>query len=555
MVVGAHHHLIADYRMFVFIRRGDLSGPIYLSALLIAGNQVWSAYTKRALMISVNEFKNIFGNILRHMGSSRKIVNRLNIFRRKTARKDCENPDILLVTAPPWGIHNPPLGLAYLATYLRSNGIPAGVFDFNIALYRRIHPKWHKLWLPEYKNWWSNPEHFKELKEEFAEDIDWAVDQILRYDTPVIGFSVVDPKERTTIVIIQKTLEKYPSKRIILGGPAVSTPGQRKIFSDSLGEAIDYFVVGEGEGILLELMRTYKSNSFNVGPETEITSPGIVRKEISDLNTLPYPTYDEFDLSMYDGGSLFVEWSRGCISSCAYCKGRQLHGRYRMKRARYIVDELEFHCQRYHNNYFIVCDNLLNGNVRELERVCDLLIERRLPIQWEGQAIPYRKMTSPVLSKMKAAGCCKLQWGLESGSDKVLQNIRKGNIFKVHEAQEVIRCCHRAGIRTELFIMVGLPGEDDTEFRKTEGFIRRNRNYIDLIKSINTVHLVHGTDLYDCAEDYGLCLPEKGWYYLWHSKDGHNDYPSRVRRARSLIDLAGNLGIKVQEHNLYEGGT
>lgn len=490
---------------------------------------------------------------MRQLSLFPRIVNRLNVFQRKTVIESGQKSDILLVTTPPWGIHNPPLGLAYLATYLRSNGIATGVFDFNIALYRKIPSKWHKLWLPEYKNWWSNPEHFKELKREFSKDIEWAIDQIARHNTAVIGFSVVDPKERTTIAIIQKILEKNPSKKIILGGPAVSTPEQRNIFNEYLGAAIDYFVIGEGESILLELMRAYKSNSFNLGSETETTSPGMVRKEIRDLNSLPYPTYSEFDLTMYDGGSLFVEWSRGCISACAYCKGRQLHGRYRMKRARYIVDELEFHWQRYHNNYFIVCDNLLNGNIRELERVCDLLIEKKLPIKWEGQAIPHRKMTSHVLNKMKAAGCCKLQWGLESGSDNVLQNIRKGNVFKVHEAEEVIRCCHCAGIRTELFIMVGLPGEDDTEFRKTEGFIRRNQNYIDLIKSINTVHLVHGTDLYDCAEDYGISLPEKDWYYLWHSKDGQNDYPCRVERARSLIHLAENLGIKVQEHNLYEG--
>ncbi len=146
-----------------------------------------------------------------------------------------------------------------------------------------------------------------------------------------------------------------------------------------------------------------------------------------------------------------------------------------------------------------------------------------------------------------------MQWGLECGSDKVLKNIRKGYIFTVSEAEKVIRNSHQTGIQTELFLIVGLPGEDHKEFKKTEAFIRRNYKYIDLIKSVNTLHLVHGTDLFDHAKEYGLCLPKHNWHYLWFSKDGHNDYSLRCLRAQSLIELANGMGIKVQEHNLLEG--
>ncbi len=463
-----------------------------------------------------------------------------------------QNLDILLITAPPWGMHNPPLGLAYLSSYLRSNGISVAVFDFNISIYRRIKPSLHKLWLPEYKNWWSNPDLFRELSLKFSKDIEWAVEQILAYNAPVIGFSVVDPKERITIEIIQKVLAKAPSKKIILGGPAVSTPEQRKIFIDHLGNSIDFCVLYEGEKILLDLMQHYKGEGPAIFAESA-ERPLIVQKAIDDLSELPHPTYDDFDFSMYDGGSLIVEWSRGCISSCAYCKGRQVQDKYRMKKAEYIVAELEYHYNRYNIKYFVICDNLLNGKVKELERVCDLLISKKIPINWEGQGIPYKKMTSLLLNKMKAAGCSKLQWGLESGSDKVLQNIRKGKIFTVKEAEEVIRFSHGAGIRTELFIIVGLPGEDENEFNKTKAFLIRNKNYIDLIKSINTLHLVHGTDLFDNAHEYGLCLPQKCEHYLWYSKDGNNNYNHRIKRAKSLIKLAGEIGIQVQEHNLFEG--
>jgi hypothetical protein len=191
--------------------------------------------------------------------------------------------------------------------------------------------------------------------------------------------------------------------------------------------------------------------------------------------------------------------------------------------------------------------------VKELERVCDFLIDRNLPIAWEGQGIPYRKMTPPLVRKMKASGCRKIQWGLESGSDTVLAKCRKGQIFSVNDAEQVIRCSHESGIDTEVFIMVGLPGEDDKEFAKTEDFIHRNHTYIDRIKSVNTVHLVHGTELLTHANEYGLCLPTDNWHYLWYSEDGGNDYSQRLDRARSIIKLATSLGIEVMEHNLFEG--
>lgn len=461
--------------------------------------------------------------------------------------------EILLVTTPPWGVHNPPVGLAYLATYLRSRGIMSAVFDFNIGLYRRIDPAWHKLWLPEYKNSWSNPQTFQELMRTFDLDIEWAVETICSHDAPVVGFSVVDPKERMTIEIIRRMRDHGSEKRIILGGPAVSTPEQRQIFIEYLGSSVDYFVLGEGEEVLYDLIAKYRMNNFILPLSDELQKPLITHKPIGDISTVPHPTYDEFDFTMYDGGGLIVEWSRGCISSCAYCKGKGLLGSFRMKPAEYIVAELEHHYMHYGVDRFIVCDNLLNGNPAELMRACELLIAKHLPVKWEGQAIPYKKMTVELLTKMKQAGCYKIQWGLESASDMLLQNIGKGKIFQVQDVERVIRDCHNAGIRTELFLIAGLPGDTDAESKKTEDFIRKNRDLIDLIKSVNTLHLVHGTELFDHADAYGLCLPDTDWHYLWYEKNGQNSYPDRVRRARGIIQAATECGINVQEHNLLEG--
>ncbi len=478
-----------------------------------------------------------------------------NIFSHQKENSRKRDLDILLITAPPWGTHNPPIGLAYLSTFLQQNHIKATVFDGNIEFYRRIEPQWHKLWLPEFKNSWSSDNNFKKIIETHSGHIDWLAKKIISFSAPVLGFSVVDPKERMTIEMIRRILKSDPSKKIIMGGPAISTMEQRKIFLEELGASIDYFVEGPGEEILLKIMNKYIDDGYSVPSEKSGVSPLVVRKEISNLDKIPFPTYHEFNFSLYDGGGFFVEWSRGCISSCAYCKGRHLLGPYRMKKAEHIVAELEYLAKQYAFNHFIVCDNLLNGNINELNRLCDLIIERKLNITWEGQGIPYRKMTLPLLKKMKLAGCTKMQWGVESGSDKLLKNVAKGKIFSVEEVEVVLKNSFEAGINNEIFIIIGLPGENEIEFQKTVDFFKRNHKFINSIKSINTLHLVHGTDLYDYALDrFSLHLPqEDSWYYHWKSIDGENDYPKRVDRARRLITLAKELDLTVQEHNLYEG--
>ena len=121
------------------------------------------------------------------------------------------------------------------------------------------------------------------------------------------------------------------------------------------------------------------------------------------------------------------------------------------------------------------------------------------------------------------------------------------------EAAEVIRASHLAGIRTELFIIVGLPGENDAEFEKTKDFIHAHHDYIDVVKSVNTLHLVHGTELFDNAGEFGLFLPDTDWYYLWKEESGTNDYEQRKRRARELIDIIASYDIPLLEHNLFEG--
>jgi len=156
------------------------------------------------------------------------------------------------------------------------------------------------------------------------------------------------------------------------------------------------------------------------------------------------------------------------------------------------------------------------------------------------------------MQKLARAGCVELQLGLEAGSNSVLEKMRKRRLFSVEQAQDVVRDAHDAGIRTALFIIVGFPGESASDFDETIAFVQRNANWIDEIKSINTLHVITGTDLHLRPDKYGIRLPERDCHYLWEGPNGNTE-EERNRRAKELLTIADELKIPVRETNYREG--
>lgn len=479
--------------------------------------------------------------------------------RSRLAKKISPAAEVALVTMPPWGFENPPVGLAYLSTYLRARGIHTRVLDYNIRFYNGVHEIYRMLWHVENKNFWSNDDTFAVICHALRGLLDEAVEELVELAPPLLGFSVVDPKERLTIEIIKRYREHNKSTRIILGGPACFTPEYRQIFIDRAGDLIDGYAVGEGEETLLEAaQRVAAGEALNDIPGLLIRDAQgecrlTVRPPIADLDSVPAPTYDEFDHTLYPGDSLIVEWSRGCIGNCTYCKGKQISGDYRRRSARHIFEELKRHHDRHGYRRFTVSDNLFNGDLEMLEELCDRLIDAKLNIRWNAEGIPLPGMTHTLLEKVAAAGCEEIQWGLESASPKILKAMGKSRHFTVEQAQRVLRDSHEAGIKTCLFIIVGFPGETEADFALTKDFLRTNAAWIDQVKSINALHIITGTPVHLHPEQFGLALPKIDYHYLWKSTDGVNTPAVRNRRIRELLALCRELPLEVRETNLTEG--
>jgi radical SAM superfamily enzyme YgiQ (UPF0313 family) len=471
---------------------------------------------------------------------------------RKTIVSTKRDKRVCLVTTPPWGVSNPPVGIAYLASFVKNYGYEPIVFDYNIKFFHKADKGFENLWHVENKNFWSDPAWFQVLRQLFKKEIDEAVEEILNTEAPIIGFSVVDPKERFTIEFIRKIKEKDKKRKIILGGPACLTNHSRKIFLDNILELIDYLVVGEGEETLVEILKNNGGSEIKGAISRIGNKRGYQPRElIKNLDKIPFPTYEDFDIKLYPSNSLILEWSRGCRGKCAFCINWVLINGYRTRSAEHIFQELRYHVSKNKIRKFTICDPLLNGNPKILSRLCDLILEEGLDIEWTGEAAPRNDMDIEFLKKMYKAGCHKLQIGVESGSDKVLAKMRK--IYNSKQAEKFLKNASCAGMETEVFIMIGFPGEGEEEFQETVDFIKRNKDYINTVKSINTMHLIAGTDVYENKEKYNIkSLPKENWHYLWQTYDGNN-YEVRRRRGEFLLNLAKELGFKVLETNLSEG--
>jgi hypothetical protein len=116
-------------------------------------------------------------------------------------------------------------------------------------------------------------------------------------------------------------------------------------------------------------------------------------------------------------------------------------------------------------------DSLINGDMRELERFCDLMIAHDVRVSWGGHTLVRLGMTASLMRHKARAGANRLNFGVESGSDTVLKLMRKG--FRSALALEVLQNTRQAGIAPSVNLIVGHPGETEIEFEETRRFHRK----------------------------------------------------------------------------------
>jgi radical SAM superfamily enzyme YgiQ (UPF0313 family) len=460
--------------------------------------------------------------------------------------QDVGNADIFLIQCPPWDVCMPPLGISYLSGYLQKIGYKTKIFDLNIFLYNLVNENSCFLWQQKSFDWWVNEDLFRDTWDRVRGLTENFVDRIMAEShATCIGLSVNFAAIRFARELIRLIRARNPSLKIIVGGWGGNDSYMRGQFGDSLPDA---FVVGEGENVIGEVLEFLsgkrKSGECVSLARTEEKVPVFeCRSPIIDLDNIPWPKFEDFHLGLYRYSIIPLFSSRGCIGRCTFCNDWRFSKPYRSHSARYIFEEIKYHVQHSGVTIFSFKDLLCNGNIKQLNDLCDLLIASKMKISWDSQAIARPEMTYSFLCKMRKSGCTSLVYGAESFSDNVLK--RMGKLFTRETIAAVLRDTHRAGIIPMVNIILGFPGETEEDFRQTMNFVEEHRKYIRGMGAISVCLVNGGAELDLEREKYGIVLSEDGQIRAkqWVAKDGSNTYEIRKLRAEKFVGLVKQLGI------------
>lgn len=237
------------------------------------------------------------------------------------------------------------------------------------------------------------------------------------------------------------------------------------------------------------------------------------RPPIADTDALSFPAWDLIDLEQYrrvwtehhGAFSLSLITSRGCPFGCNWC-AKPVFGRaYRLRSPENVVAEMLMLKERFQPDAVRIVDDIFGLNRRWLASWHQETLRR-------GSSIPFEclsrteLLTPTTLQQLKEAGCRKIFFGAESGSQNVLDAMNKGN--KVGDALEAARLMREHGLKSHFYIMVGYPGEEPADIQKTVALLREAAP--DTM-SVSVAYPLPGTEFYEMIKE--RLLPEHDWSY------------------------------------------
>jgi anaerobic magnesium-protoporphyrin IX monomethyl ester cyclase len=340
-----------------------------------------------------------------------------------------------------------PLGLAYIAAVLEQAGHEVTVIDN-----------------------YAERNHHRQITE-----------RVSRIAPDVVGISTDSFSFQNAIEIAKAVKEANKDILVVAGGPHPSVwPDAPLKFPE-----FDISVHGEGETTAIELwhnletgkpMRHVKGIAYRQDGSV-IINPR--RDLITNLDRLPFPARHLFPLKRYERREIYLRarpadtmsTSRGCPYACRFCSSKAVFGRtYRYRSPTNVVAEIEVLVRDYGTRGMYIREDIFTANRKRVLETCDLMLERGLDISWACES-RVDTVDEKMLRVMKNAGCQIIWFGIESGSQEVLDYLGKG--ITKHQIQKTLDACRRVGIQAGASFVIGIPGETIEQMHETIDFACR----------------------------------------------------------------------------------
>jgi anaerobic magnesium-protoporphyrin IX monomethyl ester cyclase len=354
------------------------------------------------------------------------------------------------------------------------------------------------------------------------------------YGVDVVGFTVLSANYHIYYEIAERIKQIYPHIRIVVGGAHI--------------DGVDYLVkkdsksdtcfLGEGEVSFLDYI-----TKFNEMKECVVLKYPL----IEDLDTIKFPARDLLDFSAYTrtiGGkpATNIITSRGCVGKCVFCNQNLWGGKLRMHSPEYVLEEIDDIKAQTGIDRLFFLDDSFTINKKRLFKICKGLKDRG--IVWRcgtrSDFVDYE-----MLKEMKECGCYAIYFGVESGSQKVLDTMKKGTT--VEQNYNAVVTAKKAGLNVRIALMVGCPNETLDDVILTEKFAESVSEYIDDY-IISTFVPIVGSPSFDSPDEFDIIIDKEEVY-----KNRFKNYFFRGYEevSGSVMEYKNKSKAEIKEHRKH----
>lgn len=366
------------------------------------------------------------------------------------------------------GFTNPPLGLLYIAGTLLKHGFDVKVVDGCLEGKAAV----------------------KRAIEDFHPEL--------------VGITCLTPGRKKALEVAQMAKNYNPNIKVVMGGVHPTIMYRQMLENYPF---IDYIVMGEGEETCLEIAQEKELSKIKglVYKEKGMIVKTPARKYIENLDDLPFPAWHLVDLKKYPARGkgvikginlaketrVSVIFSRGCTGHCNFCSTWWIWKGWRHRSAKNMVDELELLYINFGIRHFCFADDTLTVDRKAIIEFCDEIILRNLIIAFHATTRT-DCVDEVVLRKLKDAGCYKISFGIETGSQLLLERMGKEN--DIETSEKAIKLCKRLGLQVTALMIIGNVGETAETISDTINFLKRTKP--DEIGCVGGLWILPGTKLY-----------------------------------------------------------
>ena len=305
--------------------------------------------------------------------------------------------------------------------------------------------------------------------------------ELSKTNADIVGITTSTLTYWPAIEIVKASKKVLPDALTLVGGPHVTALPEQ-----TLNEApeVDIVVRGEGEKTMLEiadLASRKDQKSFSKVDGITFRKEGKIvqtnnRAFIENLDELPHPALHHFRLENYRMNGvnyLPIITSRGCPFECTFCLASSMCGtRFRTRSPKKVLDELEWMRDEHHADVFALYDDTFTFDKKRANAICDEMKARNFDLPWDCRT-RVDQVTTEILTKLRRASCQLIHFGVETGSQKMLDAMKKHTT--VEKNAWAIKLAKEVGISVAISVVVGYPGETPEMLKETFDFIKKTK--------------------------------------------------------------------------------